>query len=89
MTQQRTSNTIAFAFILILLCGCFRNEEHSTKHNESLVLYAAASLTNVMQELADSFNVQSNVNIKINSASSGTLARQIMQGAEPHIYISG
>ena len=56
-------------------------------HSE-IVVFAATSLTNVLNEIIDSFEVKYNIQVKINLASSGTLARQIEQGAAPDVYLS-
>ncbi len=47
------------------------------------MVFAAASLTDVMAEIVDSFEVSHKVKVKMNLASSGTLARQIEQGGAP------
>ena len=57
------------------------------KENE-LVLFCAASLTDVISEISSEFEKENNVEVKINFASSGTLARQIEHGATPSIFIS-
>ena len=70
--------------IAFVLCSCSSPKEKST----SITLFAAASLNEVISELAQSFEKKTNTQIKINFASSGTLARQITQGASPDLYIS-
>ncbi len=52
------------------------------------MVFAAASLTDVLDEIVDSFEVKYNVEVKTNMASSGKLARQIEQGGQPDVYIS-
>ena len=70
----------------VLFCVACTN---STKSNQKeLVVYCAASLTNVINELADLYESKSGIAIQLNFASSGTLARQIEHGAQPSIYIS-
>jgi len=53
-----------------------------------ITVFAAASLTNVLSELIDSFQVANNAKVITNMASSGTLARQIEQGGTPEVFIS-
>ena len=52
------------------------------------MVFAAASLTDVLSELIDSFEGCTPYKVTTNMASSGTLARQIEQGGTPDIYIS-
>ena len=60
-----------------------------TEVNEKPILvFAAASLTDVLSEIVDSFQVKYKVEVKTNMASSGTLARQIEQGGGADVYIS-
>ena len=54
----------------------------------SIMIFAAASLVDVLSELIDSFEVSHPVKVKVNLASSGTLARQIEQGGMPDVFIS-
>ena len=56
--------------------------------NESIMVFAAAGLTNVLQELVDTFESNSNIEVALNLASSGTLARQMEQGMAVDVYIS-
>ncbi len=52
------------------------------------MVFCAASLTNVITELKDSFMLHNTATVKLNLASSGTLARQIEQGNVADIFIS-
>lgn len=82
--------------IIILLISFFTSCQRGIRTNDvkksttsSLVMvFAAASLTDVLTEVVDSFEVRYGVQVKTNMASSGTLARQIEQGEIPDIYIS-
>ncbi|MDF7807605.1 molybdate ABC transporter substrate-binding protein [Pontiellaceae bacterium B12219] len=51
-------------------------------------VFAAASLTDAMKELADVYREKANGSIQFNFASSGTLARQIDAGAPVDLFIS-
>ena len=70
---------------LLFLSGC-RSAENSPK--EEILVYCAASLTDVITEITRDFESGSGVNVNLNLASSGTLARQIEMGATPDLYIS-
>ena len=52
----------------------------------SIVVFAAASLTNVLQELGDNFTKETALPVKFSFAASSTLARQIESGAPADIY---
>ncbi|WP_159522633.1 molybdate ABC transporter substrate-binding protein [Sunxiuqinia indica] len=59
------------------------------KSNErELRVFAAASLTDVITDIAENFEQEYDVTVKLNLAASGTLARQIDQGAEADVYLS-
>lgn len=75
-----------FIFILFFLFSCTVNKKPAEKQN--LYVFAAASLSDVIAEVADSFVVGKNVAVKLNLAASGTLARQIEQGAESDVFLS-
>jgi molybdate transport system substrate-binding protein len=51
-------------------------------------VYAAASMTNVISELAKEYQTQTGVNVITVFAGSSSLARQILNGAPADIYIS-
>lgn len=85
--------SIISALLLIGLqisCGSRGNKSNGNKitPKQQVMVFAAASLTDVMAEIVDSFEVSHNVKVKLNLASSGTLARQIEQGGAPDVFIS-
>lgn len=53
-----------------------------------VTVFAAASLTNAMQEIAKNYQKDRKVDIVSSFASSSTLARQIEQGAPANLFIS-
>ena len=77
-------------FGLQFSCGTSgrKSEGNSDEQKQQVMVFAAASLTDVMAEIIDSFEVSHNVKVKLNLASSGTLARQIEQGGAPDVFIS-
>lgn len=74
-----------FLATLVFSFGCVRSNKPTS--NEMLV-FCAASLNEVITEIADSFKVKTGTQVNLNFASSGTLARQIENGASPSLYIS-
>ena len=72
--------------VLVLLCSAC-SQKKSNNENE-LTVFCAASLTDVISEITSEFKKENNIQVKLNLASSGTLARQIEHGATPAIFIS-
>ena len=56
--------------------------------NSSIVVFAAASLTNVLQELGDSFTKETSIAVLFSLAASSALARQIENGAPADVFFS-
>src|SRR6202522_1139984 len=54
----------------------------------AITVFAAASLTNVLQDLGDSFTKDTSIPVKFSFAASSTLARQIESGAPADIFFS-
>lgn len=55
---------------------------------EKITVFAAASLTNALQEIATEYQKEKGVQVVSSFASSSTLARQIEQGAPADLFIS-
>lgn len=55
---------------------------------EPLVVFAAASLTDVMQQVGPLYTKQSNVPVKFSFAASSALAKQIESGAQVDVFFS-
>jgi molybdate transport system substrate-binding protein len=53
-----------------------------------ITVFAAASLTNVLQELGDGFTRETNIPIRFSFAASSALARQIESGAPADVFFS-
>lgn len=53
-----------------------------------ITVFAAASLTNAMQDIAAEYKKEKNVDVVSSFASSSTLARQIEAGAPADLFIS-
>lgn len=82
-------NILFLTSFVIMLVSCGSEEHPSISTNEdTIIISAASSLTDVLIELKEKYEDTSNVDITFNFAGSGTLARQIEQGAPADIYIS-
>jgi len=82
------SNRIVHAFVVVctLLFGgqVFAAEQG----NAAITVFAAASLTNVLQDLGDAFTKDSSIPVRFSFAASSALARQIENGAPAEIFFS-
>lgn len=70
---------------IILFSACCPKNKAEKKE---IVVFCAASLTDVISEIVSDFGEKEQIDVKLNLASSGTLARQIEHGATPAIFIS-
>ncbi|AUU90004.1 MULTISPECIES: molybdate ABC transporter substrate-binding protein [Phytobacter] len=61
---------------------------HALADEEKITVFAAASLTNAMQDIAAAYKKEKNVEVVSSFASSSTLARQIEAGAPADLFIS-
>jgi len=78
---------IIISFLLIYSVGC-KNTNSQTNKKE-LVIFAASSLIDVMNEVIETYKEEyGDVDIKVSYSSSGTLQKQIEQGADADIFIS-
>ena len=57
-------------------------------HAEDVTVFAAASLTNALNEISDQFAAKTGHHVSASYASSATLAKQIEQGAPAQIFAS-
>ena len=57
-------------------------------HGRPLTVYAAASLTEVLQEAGRRFEASTHVPVRLSFASSGVAARQIEAGAKADLFVS-
>ena len=76
---------IYIIIVALLISGCSQKKQNN--ENE-VVVFCAASLTDIISEITVEFENENHVKVKLNVASSGTLARQIENGANPSIFIS-
>jgi molybdate transport system substrate-binding protein len=78
------------AVLTILLSGCGRSGGAAGAASAAapLNVYVAASMTDVMKELAQSYLSAGGTPVRLNLASSGALAKQIDAGAPADVYVS-
>ena len=96
--KKRTAFLMVLCLCTCLIGGCAGNaaqtNEAATPETETsepveLIVFAAASMTETMEEIAKTYEEQnSNIKITYNFDSSGTLKTQIEEGADCDIFIS-
>ena len=81
---------MAFLILVAVTAGIFAagKKEAGTAEAAGLIVFNAASTTDLVNDLGALFYKQTGIIIKSNPASSGTLARQLEQGARAGIFIS-
>ncbi|MFV0378758.1 MAG: molybdate ABC transporter substrate-binding protein [Mangrovibacterium sp.] len=85
-TLFKKLSTFALVAAIVLMSACTGTTKKAEP--DEIMVFAAASLTNVLNELIDSFNIENKVKVRTNLASSGTLARQIEQAGAADLFIS-
>ena len=78
---------------IFIICFCLIVSQlftfcKSEKKAESLNIFAAASLKDVLSKTAEVYKKKTGIELSLNFASSGILARQIEQGAEVDFFFS-
>jgi molybdate transport system substrate-binding protein len=73
-----------------LLAACFVGAQACAADEDkpSITVFAAASLTNALQELGDGFTKDSSVAVRFSFAASSALARQIENGSRADMFFS-
>ena len=78
-----------------ILVGCWllcvavsQTTPAAEESNPTITVFAAASLTNVLQDLGDAFTKDSAVAVRFSFAASSALARQIENGAPADLFFS-
>lgn len=74
---------IVVVVVALLWVGC-----RADRPQEQVDVFAAASLTDVMEAFADSFETRFGHEVRLNLAGSSLLARQISMGARADLFVS-
>lgn len=74
---------MSFLFLNSLVACSFEERD-----SNSLLLFAAASTADVVQEITDRFEAETQIPVDINLAASSTLAQQILAGARADLFLS-
>jgi len=71
-------------FIILFLSSCKMNKDQTNE----VTIFAASSLQGALDEIIEEYEKKSDLLVKVNFASSGSLARQIENGASVDLYLS-
>eukprot|EP01029_Cantina_marsupialis_P000245 TRINITY_DN10212_c0_g3_i1.p2 TRINITY_DN10212_c0_g3~~TRINITY_DN10212_c0_g3_i1.p2 ORF type:complete len:257 (+),score=37.06 TRINITY_DN10212_c0_g3_i1:3754-4524(+) len=81
-------NRLLTCFTLIILAITHSSCIVNSKKKPVVTVFAAASVTDVVNNMAEDFKSKTGISLRVNFASSGILARQIESGADCDYYIS-
>jgi molybdate transport system substrate-binding protein len=73
---------------LLPLCFVGAQAGAADEDKPSITVFAAASLTNVLQELGDTFTKDSSIPVRFSFAASSAIARQIENGSRADLFFS-
>jgi len=73
----------------LLLSAClFGLQSQAADSEKAITVFAAASLTNALQDLGDAFTKDTSIPVRFSFAASSALARQIENGARAELFFS-
>jgi molybdate transport system substrate-binding protein len=81
---MKSAAAVMFVLWALLAHPCWSDESDTS----AITVFAASSLTNVLQDLGDAFTKETSVPVKFSFAASSSLARQIENGAPADVFIS-
>ncbi len=76
------------AGIAFMFCALAFTIDAADLNKPPITVFAAASLTNVLQELGDAFTKETSIPVRFSFAASSALARQIENGAPADVFFS-
>lgn len=91
--KKLLSLVLAMAMAMVFaLAACSSNDEQKdaddNKAREEVVVFAAASMTETLNQIKETYEKDHNVTLTFNFDSSGTLKTQIQEGADCDLFIS-
>ena len=81
------TKSAARAWLLLSAC-LFGLQSFAADSEKAITVFAAASLTNALQDLGDAFTKDTSIPVRFSFAASSALARQIENGARADIFFS-
>lgn len=86
--MKKTLTLLLTLAMLFTLAACGSPAAPSKGEKEEIVVFAAASMTETLNQVKDVYEKENNVTITYNFDSSGTLKTQIQEGADCDLFIS-
>ena len=77
-----------FGWLTLLACLAGAHTFAAEEDKASITVFAAASLTNAMQDLGDAFTKDTSIPVRFSFAASSALARQIENGSRADMFFS-
>ena len=92
MKAKKLLSLVLAMAMVFALAACSSNNEpkdaDDNKAREEIVVFAAASMTETLNQIKESYEKDHNVTLTFNFDSSGTLKTQIQEGADCDLFIS-
>lgn len=92
MKAKRLLSLLLALAMIFALAACSSNNEpkdaDDNKAREEIVVFAAASMTETLNQIKETYEKDHNVTLTFNFDSSGTLKTQIQEGADCDLFIS-
>lgn len=86
--MKKTLTLLLTLAMLFSLAACGSSAAPSKGEKEEIIVFAAASMTETLNQVKDVYEKENNVTITYNFDSSGTLKTQIQEGADCDLFIS-
>lgn len=86
--MKKTLTLLLTLAMLFTLAACGSSAAPSKGEKEEIIVFAAASMTETLNQIKDVYEKENNVTITYNFDSSGTLKTQIQEGADCDLFIS-
>ena len=86
--MKKTITLLLTLAMLFTLAACGSSAAPSKGEKKEIIVFAAASMTETLNQVKDVYEKENNVTITYNFDSSGTLKTQIQEGADCDLFIS-
>ena len=87
-TALRSKLVLAIAFLTFALVSVAHAAEGGAGGGRSIIVFAAASLTDAVGEIDQAYSAKTGIEVKASFAASSALARQIESGARAEVFFS-
>jgi molybdate transport system substrate-binding protein len=86
MSKRMTPIRVLLTWLCLVACGFAGSAARAADETQSILVFDAASLTDVVEDLGKGFTERSHVPVKSSPAASSALARQIEAGAAADVF---